>query len=150
MQWRKKLKTRKFVENELSGFVYEWTNIQIFLRFLNRFIAHASSTVEYAKNQIWTGDTRIFSPLLYQLSYPGSSLWIILVQGFNLCQLKRSKKVFLLVFRMIFIIFDLEVTNMIKMDCNWIISKWSNLCRSYITKSIDHMISLLTDQLNWS
>jgi hypothetical protein len=38
-----------------------------------------------------------------------------------LCQLKRSKKVFLLVFRMIFIIFDLEVTNMIKMDCNWII-----------------------------
>lgn len=103
-----------------------------------------------ARNQIWTGGTRIFSPLLYQLSYPGSSLWIILVQGFNLCQLKRSKKVFLLVFRMIFIIFDLEVTNMIKMDCNWIISKWSNLCRSYITKSIDHMISLLTDQLNWS
>ena len=24
-----------------------------------------------ARNQIWTGDTRIFSPLLYQLSYPG-------------------------------------------------------------------------------
>ena len=24
-----------------------------------------------ARIQIWTGDTRIFNPLLYQLSYPG-------------------------------------------------------------------------------
>ena len=27
--------------------------------------------ISNARNQTWTGDTRIFSPLLYQLSYPG-------------------------------------------------------------------------------
>lgn len=29
-----------------------------------------------AQNQIRTGDTRIFNPLLYQLSYPGLNLTI--------------------------------------------------------------------------
>lgn len=38
-----------------------------------------------ARNQIWTGDTRIFSPLLYQLSYPDyswRSVIFILLDGF--------------------------------------------------------------------
>ena len=44
-----------------------------------------------ARNQIWTGDTRIFSPLLYQLSYPDLFLCIILVEYLYLCQLKGLK-----------------------------------------------------------
>ena len=44
-----------------------------------------------ARNQIWTGDTRIFSPLLYQLSYPDLFLCIILVEDLYLCQLKGLK-----------------------------------------------------------
>ena len=64
--------------------------IHIHLSLLSRWIwIHCW---HLARNQIWTGGTRIFSPLLYQLSYPGSFLWIILVQGFNLCQLKIRKK----------------------------------------------------------
>lgn len=44
-----------------------------------------------ARNQIWTGDTRIFNPLLYQLSYPDHLLCIILVEYLYLCQLKGLK-----------------------------------------------------------
>jgi hypothetical protein len=28
-----------------------------------------------ARRRIWTADTRIFNPLLYQLSYPGTGPW---------------------------------------------------------------------------
>lgn len=75
-----------------------------------------------ARNQIWTGGTRIFSPLLYQLSYPGSSLWIILVQVLNLCQLKIRKKYFsqFLQWSLLFSIWKSLIWE--KMDCNWIIS----------------------------
>ena len=45
-----------------------------------------------ARNQIWTGDTRIFSPLLYQLSYPDHSGCIALLEDWGLCQLKKPKK----------------------------------------------------------
>ena len=47
-----------------------------------------------ARNQIWTGDTRIFSPLLYQLSYPDHypCIVLILIDNLSLCQLKRQKK----------------------------------------------------------
>lgn len=46
-----------------------------------------------ARNQIWTGDTRIFSPLLYQLSYPDHSRRTIriLIEDLVLCQWKRRK-----------------------------------------------------------
>lgn len=45
------------------------------------------------RNQIWTGDTRIFSPLLYHLSYPDHSRCIIfiLLEDLGLCQLKEWK-----------------------------------------------------------
>lgn len=48
----------------------------------------------YARNQIWTGDTRIFSPLLYQLSYPDHyrRIILILLDGLRLCQLTKMKK----------------------------------------------------------
>ena len=47
-----------------------------------------------ARNQIWTGDTRIFSPLLYQLSYPDHYRRIILIilDDSGLCQLKMKTK----------------------------------------------------------
>ena len=48
-----------------------------------------------ARNQIWTGDTRIFSPLLYQLSYPDHSWCIILIllEDLGLCQLKGRRDI---------------------------------------------------------
>ena len=46
-----------------------------------------------ARNQIWTGDTRIFSPLLYQLSYPDHyrRIIFILLDGLGRCQLKKTQ-----------------------------------------------------------
>ena len=60
--------------------------ISAFLRTQNLAEPHKHWGSGWTRNR--TGDTRIFSPLLYQLSYPAAMLW-------NLATLRIGSKIFL-------------------------------------------------------
>ena len=92
-----------------------------------------------ARNQIWTGDTRIFSPLLYQLSYPdhSSRTILILIEDLGLCQLKRRKEDWKVLSRSWWNFLDLQKKDFVSFSTvrviKWIFN-YSNLTLGFLSQ----------------